>query len=50
MITKSPEQLHEMGTTGFKYVQENYSWDNISKKVLAVLNNIINKEPIPLNP
>jgi len=39
-----------MGTTGFKYVQENYSWDNISKKVLAVLNNIINKEPIPLNP
>lgn len=50
MITKKPEQLHEMGTTGFKYVQEKYSWDNISKKVLAVLNNIINKEPIPLNP
>lgn len=45
--TKTREELGEMGRRGRRLVQENYSWENMAKKILPVFEWLVGEGPKP---
>ncbi len=44
MTSKTTEELHEMGDKLYLYIQQNYTWNIITKKLISFFTDVVTKK------